>query len=113
MELDIIKSQTTWNDAVGGINSNFAKIKAAFATVGTGGGGGLDEDELRLFLEQNGYTTENWVKLQKYLTAESADLFFARKEWVEQQIAGIDLSPYAKSTDVAKYLCYYFGIEYP
>lgn len=96
MELDIIKSQTTWNDAVGGINSNFAKIKAAFATVGTGGGGGLNEDELRLFLEQNGYTTEEWVKLQKYLTIDSADSFFARKDWVVQQ-----MTPYAKSVDVA------------
>lgn len=27
MELDIIKTQTTWNDATASLNSNFAKIK--------------------------------------------------------------------------------------
>lgn len=29
MELDTIKLQTTWNDAAGSINQNFAKIKIA------------------------------------------------------------------------------------
>lgn len=29
MELDTIKLQTTWNDAAGSINQNFAKIKMA------------------------------------------------------------------------------------
>lgn len=29
MELDIVKLQTTWNDAAGSINQNFAKLKMA------------------------------------------------------------------------------------
>lgn len=37
MELDIIKTETTWNDAAGSINNNFAKVKLA---VAQGGGGG-------------------------------------------------------------------------
>ena len=39
MELDIIKLQTTWNDAAGSLNNNFAKIQQAINT-GSGGGGG-------------------------------------------------------------------------
>lgn len=37
MELDIIKNQTTWNDASASINNNFAKVKTALEQ---GGGGG-------------------------------------------------------------------------
>lgn len=37
MELDIIKLQTTWNDAAGSLNNNFAKIQQA---INTGSGGG-------------------------------------------------------------------------
>lgn len=40
MELDIIKLQTTWNDAAGSLNNNFAKIKQAINT-GSGGGSGV------------------------------------------------------------------------
>lgn len=40
MELDIIKLQTTWNDAAGSLNNNFAKIQQAINT-GSGGGGGV------------------------------------------------------------------------
>lgn len=31
MELDIIKLQTTWNDAAGSLNNNFAKIQQALS----------------------------------------------------------------------------------
>lgn len=34
MELDNIKLQTTWNDAAGSLNANFAKIKQALLDVG-------------------------------------------------------------------------------
>ena len=40
MELDIIKLQTTWNDAAGSLNNNFAKIQQAINT-GSGGGSGV------------------------------------------------------------------------
>lgn len=40
MELDIIKLQTTWNDAAGSLNNNFAKIQQAINTGSSGGGGG-------------------------------------------------------------------------
>lgn len=40
MELDIIKLQTTWNDAAESLNNNFAKIQQAINT-GSGGGGGV------------------------------------------------------------------------
>lgn len=40
MTLDKIKTDTTWNDAAGSINSNFAKIKQALELGGGGGGSG-------------------------------------------------------------------------
>lgn len=62
MELDVLKLHTTWNDAANSINTNFSKIQMAIASL-EGGGGGLDEDELRAFLvvylAQNGYATRN------------------------------------------------------
>ena len=62
MELDVLKLHTTWNDAANSINTNFSKIQMAIASL-EGGGGGLNEDELRAFLvvylAQNGYATRN------------------------------------------------------
>lgn len=57
MELDIIKTNTTWNDAAGSINNNFLKIKQAITALEVGGGG-LDEDQLADYLLTNGYVTD-------------------------------------------------------
>lgn len=53
MELDIIKLQTTWNDAAGSLNNNFAKISQAINTGSGGGGGGssYDDTELRELID--------------------------------------------------------------
>ena len=40
MELDILKQNTTWNDASASINNNFAKVKTALEQGGGGGGTG-------------------------------------------------------------------------
>lgn len=40
MELDIIKTQTTWNDAAGSINNNFEKLRLAAEQ----GGGTVEVD---------------------------------------------------------------------
>lgn len=42
MELDILKQNTTWNDASASINNNFAKVKTALEQ---GGGGGITEEK--------------------------------------------------------------------
>lgn len=68
MDLDNIKLQTTWNDAVSGINSNFAKIRQAILSL-LSGGGGLDESQLEEYLSSNGYAKEVWVLAKKYLDA--------------------------------------------
>lgn len=44
MNLEIIRTQTTWNDAAGSINSNYAKIADAIAQLKANGGGGADID---------------------------------------------------------------------
>lgn len=69
MTLDKIKTDTTWNDAAGSINSNFAKLVQALATLG---GGGLDEEKLADYLIRNGYATQEWVESQNYLTEREA-----------------------------------------
>lgn len=43
LELDIIKTDTTWNDAAGSINNNFSKVKLA---VAQGGGSGPIDTEM-------------------------------------------------------------------
>ena len=43
MELDIIKTQTTWNDAAASLNNNFGKVKQAIAM---GGGIGSVDSEM-------------------------------------------------------------------
>lgn len=63
MELEAIKTSTTWNDAAQGINSNFAKLQQAVLLLEEAGGG-LDESALVEFLEQNGYATVAQVAVQ-------------------------------------------------
>lgn len=43
MQLDIIKTQTTWNDAAASLNNNFGKVKQAIAM---GGGSGIVDTEM-------------------------------------------------------------------
>lgn len=65
MELDNIKLQTTWNDAAGSINNNFAKVKTALEQ---GGGGSLAVDE------EMSDTSENAVQnktIKKYVDEEA------------------------------------------
>lgn len=68
MELEIIKTQTTWNDASQSINNNFVKIRQAILSL-LSGGGGLDESQLEEYLSSNGYAKEVWVLAKKYLDA--------------------------------------------
>lgn len=73
MELDIIKLQTTWNDAASAINSNFAKFLQAITALEAEGGGGLDESELLEFLSKNGYATEGWVLDRGFATIDEVN----------------------------------------
>lgn len=83
MELDKIQLRTTWNDAAGSINQNFAKIVLAIATL-QAEGGGLDEAQLEQYLTDNGYTKQDWVLAQKYITLAALE-GFATEDWVNQQ----------------------------
>ena len=83
MELDIVKLQTTWNDAAGSINQNFAKLVLAITAL-QNGGGGIDEAQLEQYLTDNGYTKQDWVLAQKYITQAALE-GFATEDWVNQQ----------------------------
>ena len=83
MELDKIQLQTTWNDAAGSINQNFAKLVLAITAL-QNGKGGLDEAQLEEYLTANGYTKQDWVLAQKYITLAALE-GFATEDWVNQQ----------------------------
>ena len=74
MQLDIIKTQTTWNDAAGSINKNFSKVNLVIATL-IAEGGRLDEEQLAAYLQAKGYTTEEWVLAKKYLDAIALEAY--------------------------------------
>lgn len=83
MELDIIKLRTTWNDAAGSINSNYAKIADAIAQLkANGGGGGISELTSKMVVDALGYTPYNANNPANYITSDA-------------------LSPYAKTADVS------------
>ena len=62
MKLDILKTQTTWNDASASINDNFEKVRLALQNGGTGGGTGggasipvvSSEEELETLSQEKG-----------------------------------------------------------
>lgn len=83
MNLEIIRTQTTWNDAAGSINSNYAKIADAIALLkANGGGGGSGAD-----IDLTAYATKVWVEAKGYITAST-------------------LTPYALKTDIPSLVGY-------
>lgn len=92
MELDNIKLQTTWNDAAGSINTNFLKLLQAITAL-QAEGGGLDESQLEEYLTANGYTKQDWVLAQQYITQAALD-GLASEDWVR-------LQGYLKNSDLA------------
>lgn len=69
MELDILKQNTTWNDASASINNNFAKVKTAIEQGGGGGGSIVVDKEMS-------DTSENAVSnktIKKYVDDEVED----------------------------------------
>ena len=80
MTLDSIKNEATWNDIAQSLNSNFAKILQAIIALESSSGAGLDEVQLEEFLSGNGYTTEDWIFLQGFITKSFADGRYMTKE---------------------------------
>lgn len=99
MELDSVKLQTTWNDAAGSINANFLKIAQAIASIESSDGGGIDEEELVQFLEENGYTTQDWVEAQNFLKSIDSQTIIDALGYTP--ISDGDLSDYATIDSVA------------
>ncbi|MEE1303787.1 MAG: hypothetical protein U0K68_01350 [Agathobacter sp.] len=96
MELDIIKLRTTWNDAAGSINSNYAKIADAIAQLkANGGGGGISELTSKMVVDALGYTPYNAnnpanyitsAALTPYLKTEDAEETYATKDFVNNKL---------------------------
>ena len=115
MELDIIKSQTTWNDASQSINLNFAKIRQALASIGSGGGtvdalistvydiskfGSISTNDNSATF--NAFAIDSLYKRIKILEDEEVDFTgYATEQWVlnKSYITAVALSPYLKTSD--------------
>ena len=69
MELDILKQNTTWNDARASINNNFAKVKTALEQGG-GGGGSIAVDKEMSDTSENAVSNKT---IKKYVDDEVED----------------------------------------
>lgn len=101
MELDVIKQQTTWNDASNSINVNFSKIKQALALL-EGADAGLNEEELIKFLEENGYATEAYVAAQISSIVGGADSAYDTLLEIQQILQGNEASIGTILEEIAK-----------
>lgn len=97
MELDILKQNTTWNDARASINNNFAKVKTAIEQGGGGGGSIAVDKEMSDTSEK---AVQNKV-IKKYVDDEVEDAKAyseemadnaekAAKQYTENKIGDID-----------------------
>lgn len=97
MELDILKQNTTWNDASASINNNFAKVKTALEQGG-GGGGSIAVDKEMSDTSENAVSNKT---IKKYVDDEVEDAKAyseemadnaekAAKQYTENKIGDID-----------------------
>ena len=95
MELDIIKTDTTWNDAAASLNNNFGKVKQAIA-MGGGSGSGIVDSEMSDTSTnpvQNKvvkkYIDDYDVYLEGYAEGVANDAEAAAKKYTDEKIAQI------------------------
>lgn len=95
MELDILKQNTTWNDARASINNNFAKVKTA---IEQGGGGSIAVDKEMSDTSEKAVSNKT---IKKYVDDEVEDAKMyseemannaekAAKQYTENKIGDID-----------------------
>ena len=96
MELDIIKTDTTWNDAAASLNNNFGKVKQAIA-MGGGSGSGIVDSEMSDTSTnpvQNKvvkkYIDDYDVYLEGYAEGVANDAEAAAKKYTDERIAQIE-----------------------
>lgn len=95
MELDIIKTQTTWNDAAASLNNNFGKVKQAIAM---GGGSGSVDSEMS-------DTSENVVQnkvIKEYVDLHPQYEVIEETEVPDLPQGSVDLTGYATEEWVEK-----------
>lgn len=89
MELDILKQNTTWNDASASINNNFAKVKTALEQGG--GGGSLAVDTQMSDTSENAvqnkvikkYVDDELVRMEGYAEGVANDAEAAAKQYAD------------------------------
>lgn len=97
MELDILKQNTTWNDARASINNNFAKVKTALEQGG-GGGGSIAVDKEMSDTSENAvsnktikkYVDDEAERVVEYAEGVANDAEAAAKKYTESKIGDID-----------------------
>ena len=94
MELDIIKTDTTWNDAAASLNNNFGKVKQAIAMGGGSGSVDSEMSDTSTNPVQNKvvkkYIDDYDVYLEGYAEGVANDAEAAAKKYTDEKIAQIE-----------------------
>lgn len=94
MELDIIKTDTTWNDAAASLNNNFSKVKQAIAMGGGSGSVDSEMSDTSTNPVQNKvvkkYIDDYDVYLEGYAEGVANDAEAAAKKYTDERIAQIE-----------------------
>lgn len=94
MQLDIIKTQTTWNDAAASLNNNFSKVKQAIAMGGGSGSVDSEMSDTSTNPVQNKvvkkYIDDYDVYLEGYAEGVANDAEAAAKKYTDERIAQIE-----------------------
>ena len=93
MELDILKQNTTWNDARASINNNFDKVKTALEQGG-GGGGSIAVDKEMSDTSENAvsnkvikaYVDDEAERVVEYAEGVANDAEAAAKQYTDEKI---------------------------
>lgn len=104
MELDIIKTQTTWNDAAASLNSNFAKIKKG---ISEGTGASITVDDAVSDTSENAiqnkvikrYVDDQGVYLEGYAEEMANAAEESAKKYTDEKIA-VSPSGYATKEEL-------------
>lgn len=94
MNLDTIKTDTTWNDAATSLNNNFIKISQAIANGGggSGGGGGTSEGGDKNYMHYQSVASDEWTIVHNLGKFPSVTVIDSANRQIEGEISYISLN---------------------
>lgn len=89
MELDVIKQQTTWNDASASLNNNFIKISQAIANGGGGSGSGSGDKN---YMHYQSDASDEWTIVHNLGKFPSVTVIDSANRQIEGEVNYISLN---------------------